>query len=134
MYKRQTNNWTYDKTDIGNYVNTDLLTASYTAKVKGGDVYSDIGSNACDFALTYWVDGVKLDKKALSVEADKLVKKNDDTMNSTGKGVLTEIYVDTDAEETTVVVINTCLLYTSGCNTSAKKQRFYAELCHSRNV
>ena len=30
-------------------------------------------------------------------------------MNSTGKGVLTEIYVDTDAEETTVVVINTYL-------------------------
>ena len=108
-FGRPTNNWTYDKKDIGNYVNTDLLTASYTAKVKGGDVYSDIGSNACDFALTYWVDGVKLDKKALSVEADKLVKKNDDTMNSTGKGVLTEIYVDTDAEETTVVVINTYL-------------------------
>ena len=74
-FGRPTNNWTYDKKDIGNYVNTDLLTASYTAKVKGGDVYSDIGSNACDFALTYWVDGVKLDKKALSVEADKLVKK-----------------------------------------------------------
>ena len=108
-FGRPTNNWTYDKKDIGNYVNTDLLTASYTAKVKGGDVYSDIGSNACDFALTYWVDGVKLDKKALSAEADKLVKKNDDTMNSTGKGVLTEIYVDTDAEETTVVVINTYL-------------------------
>ena len=90
-FGRPTNNWTYDKKDIGNYVNTDLLTASYTAKVKGGDVYSDIGSNACDFALTYWVDGVKLDKKALSAEADKLVKKNDDTMNSTGKGVLTEI-------------------------------------------
>ncbi len=108
-FGRPTNNWTYDKKDIGNYVNTDLLTASYTAKVKGGDVYSDIGSNACDFALTYWVDGVKLDKKPLSTEADKLVKKNDDTMNSTGKGVLTEIYVDTDAEETTVVVINTYL-------------------------
>ena len=108
-FGRPTNNWTYDKKDIGNYVNTDLLTASYTAKVKGGDVYSDIGSNACDFALTYWVDGEKLDKKALSAEADKLVKKNDDTMNSTGKGVLTEIYVDTDAEETTVVVINTYL-------------------------
>ena len=98
-FGRPTNNWTYDKKDIGNYVNTDLLTASYTAKVKGGDVYSDIGSNACDFALTYWVDGEKLDKKALSAEADKLVKKNDDTMNSTGKGVLTEIYVDTDADE-----------------------------------
>ena len=108
-FGRPTNNWTYDKKDIGNYVNTDLLTASYTAKVKGGDVYSDIGSNACDFALTYWVDGVKLDKKPLSAEADKLVKKNDDTMNSTGKGVLTEIYVDTDAEETTIVVINTYL-------------------------
>ena len=108
-FGRPSSKWTYDKKDIGTYVNTDLLTASYTAKVKGGDVYTDIGSNACDFALTYWVDGVKLDKKALSVEADKLVKKNDDTMNSTGKGVLTEIYVDTDAEETTVVVINTYL-------------------------
>ena len=52
---------------------------------------------------------MKLDKKPLSAEADKLVKKNDDTMNSTGKGVLTEIYVDTDAEETTIVVINTYL-------------------------
>ena len=108
-FGRPSNKWTYDKKDIGTYVNTDLLAASYTAKVKGGDVYTDIGSNACDFALTYWVDGVKLDKKDLSAEADKLVKKNDDTMNSTGNGVLTEIYVDTDAEETTVVVINTYL-------------------------
>ena len=88
-FGRPTNNWTYDKKDIGNYVNTDLLTASYTAKVKGGDVYSDIGSNACDFALTYWVDGVKLDKKALSVEADKLVKKNDDTFDK--NNVITEM-------------------------------------------
>ena len=108
-FGRPASKWTYDKKDIGTYVNYDLLVSEYTTKVKGGDVYSDIGSNACDFALTYWVDGVKLDKKPLSAEADKLVKKNDDTMNSTGKGVLTEIYVDTDAEETTVVVINTYL-------------------------
>ena len=38
-----------------------------------------------------------------------MVVMDEEKRNSTGKGVLTEIYVDTDAEETTVVVINTYL-------------------------
>ena len=129
-FGRPTNNWTYDKKDIGNYVNTDLLTASYTAKVKGGDVYSDIGSNACDFALTYTksVDvcdiykdlglGSKIEKKDVSVYVDGVVdpenkivpiaitKDNDDDSYG-ANGVLTEVFYDDDADTVTITEVNT---------------------------
>ena len=108
-FGRPSSEWSYNKKDIGTYVNTDLLTATYTKKVEGGDVYSDIGSNACEIDLEYWVDGVRLNKADTETEAAKLEKKNDEKMSSTGKGVLTEVFVDADKEETTIVVINTYL-------------------------
>ena len=108
-FGRPVNKWSYNKKDIGSFVNHDLLAVSYTAKVEGGDIYTDIGSTACKFDLTYWVDGEKLDKADTATEAAKLAKKNDTKMNSTGKGVLTEVYTDIDKDETTIVVINTWL-------------------------
>ena len=76
----------------------------------GWDAFAAALANAQQ-VLQNSTDQQEVDKalSQLQSAADKLVKKNDDTMNSTGKGVLTEIYVDTDAEETTVVVINTYL-------------------------
>ncbi len=108
-FGRPTTKWVNNKKDIGSYVNYGLLAASYTDKVEGGEVYSDIGSTPCKFDLTYWVDGKQLDKDDTKIEAEKLVKKNDDKMNASGKGVLTEVYTDLDTEETTIVVINTWL-------------------------
>ena len=101
--------WSYDKEDIGTYVNTELLLASYTTSVKGGEIYSDIGSVASDYDLTYYVDGVTLSTTDTKAEAAKLAKKNDQNMYKSGKGVLTEVYADSDSEELSIVVINTYL-------------------------
>ena len=108
-FGRPSNTWTYDKKNIGTYVNKDLLVSVYTTSVEGGEIYSDVGSVAADFDLTYWENGVALSKTATKTEADKIEKKNESDMNNSGNGVLTEVYVDTDAEELTIVEIHTYL-------------------------
>ena len=115
-FGRPANKWTYNKKDIDSYVDYTKMVSEYTVKVEGGDVYSDIGSVASDFDLTYWVDGEKLDKAATKTQAEQIAKKNDDQMGNSGNGVLTQIFVDNDAEELTIVEINTYLAKTDDYN------------------
>ena len=124
-FGRPANKWTYDKKDIGTYVNYDLLVSEYTTKVKGGDVYSDIGSTAADYDLTYWVDGVKeTDAKKIKAQSSQIAKKNDDTMFTSGKGALTQIFVDNDDEDLTIVEINTYLAKTDDYNEKKETLKF----------
>ena len=123
-FGRPASKWTYDKKDVGTYVNYDLLVSEYTTKVKGGDVYSDIGSVAADYDLTYYVDGVKLEKDAVKTQSSYIAKKNDDKMGDSGNGVLTQIFVDNDAEETTIVEINTYLAETDDYNEKKETLKF----------
>ena len=123
-FGRPASKWTYDKKDIGTYVNYDLLVSEYTTKVEGGDVYSDIGSVAADYDLTYYVDGVKLEKDAVKAQSSYIAKKNDDKMGDSGNGVLTQIFVDNDAEETTIVEINTYLAKTDDYNEKKETLKF----------
>ena len=119
VFGRPSRVWEYKGDEIGTYAKKELIRETYTSGIDGGDVYSDIGAAACDYDLTYWVDGIKLDKDATADEAEKLVRNNDEGMASTGNGVLTEVYVDTAAEETTFVVINTYLAFaTADYNTA----------------
>ena len=124
-FGRPASKWTYDKKDIGTYVNYDLLVSEYTTKVKGGDVYSDIGSTAADYDLTYWVDGVKeTDAKKIKAQSSQIAKKNDDTMLTSGKGALTQIFVDNDDEDLTIVEINTYLAETDDYNEKKETLKF----------
>ncbi len=123
-FGRPASKWTYDKKDIGTYVNYDLLVSEYTTKVKGGAVYSDIGSVAADYDLTYYVDGVKLEKADLKTQASYIAKKNDDKMGDSGNGVLTQIFVDNDADELTIVEINTYLAKTEDYNEKKENLKF----------
>ena len=113
-FGRPARTWTYEGQDIGTYAKRNLLQATYTVEVEGGDIYSDIGSTACDYDLLYWVDGVQYDEDDTKVEAKKLERRNDDAMSETGNGVLTEVYVDTDAKETTIAQIHTYLAQVTG--------------------
>ena len=115
-FGRPTNAWSNNKKDIGAYMNYDLLVSEYTTKVKGGDVYSDVGSVAADFDLTYYQDGEAMTKTAAKEQAAQIAKKNDEDMGDTGNGVLTQIFVDTDAEELTITEINTYLAETDDYN------------------
>ena len=123
-FGRPASKWTYDKKDIGTYVNYDLLVSEYTTKVKGGDVYSDIGSVAADYDLTYWVDGVKMNAKDTKTQSSQIAKKNDDKMGGSGKGALTQIFVDNDADELTIVEINTYLAETDDYNEKKETLKF----------
>ena len=100
--------WINNKTEVGTYVDYTTLVSSYTADVEGREVYNDIGSAAAKFEVTYWLDGV-VDKKVSKAADLNIAKSEKDDLTNSGKGVLNEVYVDTDEETLTVVTINTYL-------------------------
>ena len=108
-FGRPSRTWVYDGEDIGTYAKTELIRVTYTEKVEGGDIYNDIGSTACDYDLTYFVNGVEKSTSDTKDVADILARRNETPVGTTGNGVLTEVYVDTNAEETTIVEIHTYL-------------------------
>ena len=108
-FGRPSRTWVYDGEDIGTYAKTELIRVTYTEKVEGGDIYNDIGSTACDYDLTYFVNGVEKSTSETKDVADILARRNETQVGTTGNGVLTEVYVDTNAEETTIVEIHTYL-------------------------
>ena len=121
-FGRPAHTWTYDKKDIGTYVDTDTLVASYTTEVKGGEIFSVIGSNvAKDYDFVAYIDGkdyVNVDSKI----AANLYKNNKTVIDGSGNGVLTEVYVDHDDEAVTVVLVNTYLAkVTTGYNAKTEK-------------
>ena len=90
---------------------------TYEGKVKGGDVYSDIGKAAADYKLTVWVDGEK--SEDLAAEGadgwkDLLEKSESSKLGYTG--ATTEVFVDKDAEKLTIVVINQYLAQVDSIN------------------
>ena len=100
--------WINNKTEVGTYVDYTTLVSSYTAKVKGGEVYNDIGSAAAKFdEVTYYVDGKVQPASVVTDLMSDVKKSNKDTFGASSKGVLTEVYVDTDEETIDVVIINT---------------------------
>ena len=116
--------WSWKNKDIGTYVDYSLMVAEYTTKVEGGDVYSDIGSTAAGYDLTYVQDGVDMSKNDAKAESAKIAKKNDDKMGDTGNGVLTQVFVDDDTEELTITEINTYLAETDDYNDKKETLKF----------
>ena len=105
-FMRPAYTWTYNKSEIGTYVDWDLLVEFYTKSVTGKDIYELLGSAAIrDNKVTAYVDGAETD----DINAKQLVRSNEDDLDHTGKGVLTEVYLDTDDGEITIVCINTWL-------------------------
>ena len=119
-FGRPANVWTIGTKDIGTYVNDDLKVVEYTVEVKGKAVYSDINYKSIDdYDLTWYVDGVDQDNAKTNDTASmvkKLTKSNTDEVFASGKGTLTQIFVDDDAKEITVVTINTYLAETDEYN------------------
>ena len=117
-FGRPANTWTLGTKDIGTYTDESTLVMTYENKaVKGKDVYSDIGYSAIsDYDYEYYLDGVLMAAKEngkvtvkTAADFDNITKSNKTTVFGTGKGVLTQIFVDYDAETVLVVTINTYL-------------------------
>ena len=104
-FGRPANKWTYKNTDIGTYVDYSLMVAEYVGGVSGKEVYNKLGKTAVEkYDLTATIDG----NDAKDVLAT-IAKDNKSDLKGTDTGVLTQVFVNDDEKEATVVEINTYL-------------------------
>ena len=113
-FGRPAHTWLYDNKEIGTYVEYDLLVKEYTTKVTGKDLYDLLGSTAIkDSDVNIYVDGVSekadLETAGVYFSAGNLVKTNTKGVGGTEKGVLTQVFQDTDKDKIDIVIINTYL-------------------------
>jgi len=112
VFGRPARYWEFDGKEIGTYVNYDLLVAEYTTEVTGKDLYDLLGKSILDEYKPYiYVDGIDdptVGLKTVFTVAD-LNKNNKKGVGDTGKGVLTQVFVNPDDKEITIAVINTFL-------------------------
>ena len=109
-FNRPCHTWVYGNEEIGSYVDYDLLVETYTTGVTGQDLYNLLGrSTIADYEVYYYVDGAEDDTIATS----NMIRTNNREYDTTGNGVLTQVFVDHNANdgegEITITSINTWL-------------------------
>ena len=106
-FERPSHTWVYENTELGTYVDYDLLTETYTEAVTGRQLFELLGKSTIDkYGLTYYVDGVVANNE---ITAANMIRGNNVEYNTTGNGVLTQVFVDHDDEEIVITSINTYL-------------------------
>ncbi len=131
-FGRPATKWTYKTEEVGTYADA----ADYTLnnKVTKKALYDTLGKDVVDdlkdtkntkATLTVYVDGN--DDKAYALSGDTAIKTFIDKNSTkaaagTGNGALTEVYVDDDTNEVTVVVINTYVMQATGDYNSKKEE------------
>ena len=101
--------WSYKNDTIGKYADEADLT--YTAEVKSGEIYDDLGlsKNITNDKVT-----VKVDGETVNSSSDKMpIAEDNETVKFGSKGALTEVYYDDNAGTATVVTVNTYLAQVS---------------------
>ena len=126
-FGRPSRHWEYDGKAIGTYMKKELLDKEWTTEVTGKDLYDLLGADTIknyDFDIT--IDGVSIDEKTGTTDNNTVLKTGtnsgapyfDETymaktyksgIGQTGKGVLTQVFVNADTKEVDVAVINTYL-------------------------
>ena len=105
-YDRPARHWEYNGKAIGTYAKNELLREEYTTGISGKDLYSLLSAATIkEYDVTYYVDGAVND----TIKDSNMIRTNDRTYETTGKGVLTQVYVDNTNKEITIVSINTFL-------------------------
>ena len=120
-FGRPSYTWSYDKEEIGTYVDYTNLTATYTEEVTGKELYDvlgksivdDIDSSASDrYRLFVYIDGedsASVNDAIFGVSNKGISKNNKDGVGATGNGVLTQVFIDADSRVVTIAIINTYL-------------------------
>ena len=86
----------------------ELLREEYTTAVTGEELYDILGSTALrDYELYIYKNSDS--KQYTGFDAKNLVRTNDRDLPGTGNGILTQVFVDTQAEEITISIIDTYL-------------------------
>ncbi len=112
VFGRPARTWKFNSADIGTYAKKELIVKTYHEKVTGRTVYDELGQSTIrDNALESYLNGHET-----NIGKVQLVRANNnglvDTNNgkaTTGRGVLTEIYLDHDLDVITIVSIDTYL-------------------------
>ncbi len=105
-FERPSYTWVYENTELGTYVNYDMLTETYTAGVDGRDLYELLGRSTIEkYDLTYYVDGAV----DTTITSESMYRGNTTDYGTTGNGVLTQVFIDHDTEEIIITSINTYL-------------------------
>ena len=128
-YGRPARTWEYDGKGVGTYAKTELLRQSYTTKVTGSDMYSLLGNSMvtdANYSLEVYRDGALYTAPAGNAYTNftkaNFTRSNGKTMDNTGRGVLTEVYVDTRDKEITVAIIDTFLAKATSDYSSAREE------------
>ena len=105
-FDRPARHWEYDGKAIGTYAKDELLRKEYTTGISGKDLYDLLSAATIkEYEVTYFVNG-KVDD---TIKASNMIRTNDRTYATTGKGVLTQVFVDNAKKEITIVSIDTYL-------------------------
>ena len=130
-FGRPSYTWSYDRKEIGSYIDKDLLVAEYTTKVTGRELYDLLGRSVVeenrnrdeDYTFVISVDGEESkdvlndrnlsiynnEKKQYYFDRTGLNRDNTNQVGGTGNGVLTQVFQDTDRRIIYIAVINTYL-------------------------
>ena len=104
-FGRPSNEWLHNNKKIGTYADYSTMVAEYTAKVTGKEVYDVLGKSVVsDYDIDILING---DEN--TTDYVEIAKNNKATFSETAKGVLTQVFVDDDAKQVTIVEINTYL-------------------------
>ena len=108
-FGRPANTWRFKGVEVGTFAKT--ADATYTADVKLGQIYSDLGMSDKDEKAEVYVDGVKADELAKVSKGNDLkvseLKFDGSVTCDVGNGTKVEAYLNEDTNDVTIVAINT---------------------------
>ena len=107
--------WSYDKKDLGTFAMKDMLEKTYVGKVTGRDLYDLLGKSVVeDYEVFVAIDGVEDSNVNDNVfNKTAMNKNNKKAVGGTGTGVVTEVYVNNDAKQVYIVIVNEYLAIAS---------------------
>ena len=115
VFGRPAYSWEYASKEIGTYVDESQMIQEYTTKVTGDMLYDLLTRSTVNtYDLTVVIDGVYKEDAPSVVSGrwfskNEINRNNDEGLGGTGKGVLTQVFVDNNSKEITVAIINTYL-------------------------
>ena len=130
-FMRPAYTWVYNSKEIGSYVDYATLEETYTTKVTGRDLYELLSASTIrEYDLTYYVDGAE--PTTNNISKNELYRNNTRKVGRTGNGVLTQVFVDHNAEEITITSINTYLAQ-ANANYNEKSESISLQVYHNGN-
>ena len=92
-FERPARTWVYDGKEVGTYAKKELTKQTYTVGVSCKTLYDLLTrANLVDYDFDYYVDG-----QLAQADANDILSRSTSNFGATGRGVLTEVFVDHNA-------------------------------------